>query len=71
MSYPARVFPYFRQQQVPIVEALVVPVNYAGEDLGALWVVSHHPSRQFDREDVRIMANLANFTAVALRLQAR
>jgi GAF domain-containing protein len=53
----------------PIVEVLVVPIAYASEDLGTLWILSHTPQRQFDREDARIMSNLANAAAVALHLQ--
>jgi GAF domain-containing protein len=68
-SYPGRVFTYFEAAQLAIVEGLVVPISYAGEDLGTLWIVSHTEQRKFDREDVRIMSNLANATAVALHMQ--
>lgn len=69
LSHPARVFTYFQGAEPPIVEGLVVPVSYADEDLGTLWIVSHDDVRKFDREDARVMSNLANATAVALHLQ--
>jgi GAF domain-containing protein len=70
LSYPGRVFTYFNAVEPAIVEGLVVPISYASQDLGTLWIVSHTEERKFDREDVRIMSNLANATAVALHLQA-
>jgi GAF domain-containing protein len=69
LSYPGRIFQYFNAVEPPIVEGLVVPVSYAGEDLGTLWILSHEEARKFDGEDVRVMSNLANATAVALHLQ--
>lgn len=69
VSYPGRVFTYFNAVEPPIVEGLIVPIVYAGEELGTLWILSHSPQRKFDREDVRIMSNLANATAVVLHAQ--
>ena len=66
LSYPARLFTYFDGVQPPIVEGLVVPISYSSEDIGTVWIVSHDDGRKFDREDVRIMSNLANATAVVL-----
>jgi GAF domain-containing protein len=70
LSRPGRAFTYFNAVQPPIIEGLIVPISYAGEDLGTLWIVSHDEERKFDREDVRIMSNLANATAVVLHLKA-
>lgn len=64
-SYPARYFTYL--QSIPaIVESLVIPLVAADQPLGAIWIVSHDPQRQFDGEDVRVMTSLADFTAAAL-----
>jgi PAS domain S-box-containing protein len=65
-SYPARYFTNFFSLKPPIVEALIIPLMAANQPLGAIWIVSHDPQRQFDAEDARIMSSLADFTAAAL-----
>jgi DNA-binding CsgD family transcriptional regulator len=67
-AYPGRYFTYMEAVSPPIVEGLVVPLGDAGGSLGTIWIVSHTEQRRFDREDYRIMASLADFTAAALRL---
>src|ERR1700691_477460 len=67
-TYPGRRFPYFNGLDFPIVEALVIPVDLAGEIPGTLWVVSHDDEMKFDAEDARIMTGLAEFTGCALRM---
>jgi signal transduction histidine kinase len=67
-AYPGRRFPYFNGLELPIVEALVIPVDLGGEILGTIWVVSHDEEVKFDSEDARIMIGLAEFTSCALRL---
>jgi two-component system cell cycle sensor histidine kinase/response regulator CckA len=69
LSYPARCFTYFQNIPFEIVEALVLPLRTDEEVLGTIWILSHDPGVQFDSEDVRVMSNLADFTAAALRLQ--
>jgi PAS domain S-box-containing protein len=65
-SYPERHFTQGQAVTFPIVEGLVIPLISATQALGAIWIVSHDSARQFDREDVRILTSLANFTAAAL-----
>jgi signal transduction histidine kinase/ActR/RegA family two-component response regulator len=65
-SYPERYFTYLQQFKPTIVEILVVPLLIANQPLGTIWVVSHDEHRRFDREDLRLMKSLANFTAAAL-----
>jgi RNA polymerase sigma factor (sigma-70 family) len=67
-SYPARFFTYFQEVSTPLVEGLVIPMFADGQPIGAMWIVSHDESRNFDAEDVRIMTSLAGFVAAALRL---
>jgi RNA polymerase sigma factor (sigma-70 family) len=67
-SYPARFFTYFQEVSTPLVEGLVIPMFADGEPIGAMWIVSHDDSRNFDAEDVRIMTSLAGFVAAALRI---
>ncbi len=66
-SVPARYFTYFEREDSPIAEGLVIPFALNGHALGTIWVVTHDESRRFDAEDVRIMTDLAEFTAAALQ----
>jgi len=65
-SYPARYFTYLQSLEPAIIESLVIPLVAADQPLGAIWIVSHDPQRQFDGEDMRVMTSLADFTAAAL-----
>jgi RNA polymerase sigma factor (sigma-70 family) len=67
-SYPARFFTYFQEVSTPLVEGLVIPMFADGQPIGAMWIVSHDESRNFDAEDVRIMTRLAGFVAASLRI---
>jgi hypothetical protein len=64
-SHPERRFTYFRAAGVPFVEGLVLPFSVAGRAVGTLWIVTHDESRRFDREDVRVMTQLAAFAGMA------
>lgn len=64
---PERYFTYLHQSQFPIVEGLVIPICVNDQPLGTLWILSHTEQRQFDREDLRLMASLAGFAAAALQ----
>ncbi|HEY6821228.1 MAG TPA: hypothetical protein VI321_04355 [Burkholderiales bacterium] len=48
-----------------VAEALMVPFSVRASAVGTLWVVSHDPGRQFDREDKRVLLDLARFAAKA------
>jgi PAS domain S-box-containing protein len=63
---PARYFTSIQAIEPAIVEGLVIPLMAANQPLGAIWIASHDPQRQFDAEDLRIMTSLANFTVAAL-----
>jgi PAS domain S-box-containing protein len=65
--YPAR-FPSLQLNSLPLVEALVLPLQTPEGFLGTIWIASHDEQRQFDREDLRMMTSLVNFTAVALQM---
>jgi signal transduction histidine kinase len=66
-SYPAQHFRYLNEVPVPVVEALVIPLNGAGP-AGTIWILSHEEGVAFDSEDVRVMTDLADFTSFALRV---
>lgn len=65
-AYPGQYFAELQATEPLIVEALVIPLIAGNQPLGAIWILSHDPQRQFDAEDVRVMSSLADFTAVAL-----
>jgi signal transduction histidine kinase len=68
-AHPDRRFQYLGKANVPLVEALVIPV-YLGKDRpGTIWIVAHNDEVKFDSEDVRLMTGLAEFTSCALRLK--
>jgi PAS domain S-box-containing protein len=70
-SYPERYFTYFQEANTPIVEELVLPLVTDSDAIGTIWIMTHDAQRHFDAEDVRVMTNLANFTAAALHLRQR
>jgi signal transduction histidine kinase len=67
-AHPERRFQYLGKVNVPLVEALVIPVHLGEDRLGSIWIVSHNEEVKFDSEDVRLMTGLAEFTSCALRL---
>ena len=68
LSRPARVFTYFDDIDVPIVEALIVPLYAAsGVALGTIWI-AHHNDTKFDASDARVMEELVVQLELALKL---
>lgn len=70
-SYPERYFTYLQDPQIPIVEALLLPLIAEDRPLGAIWIMAHDEKRHFDAEDVRLMTSLADFTGAALLVKGR
>ncbi len=64
-SHPERYYTYLNRV-LPMAELLLIPLYADNEGLGTLWVISHDTQRKFDREDVRILTSLADFTAATL-----
>jgi signal transduction histidine kinase len=68
-AYPARRFQYLKENvDVPIVQALVIPVPLGLGAPATIWILAHEEQTDFNAEDVRIMTELADFTGVALGL---
>ncbi|MEG3898031.1 MULTISPECIES: PAS domain S-box protein [unclassified Microcoleus] len=65
---PEKYFTDLQQLELPIAEALVVPLLAANQPLGAIWIVSHEDDRQFDAEDLRIAIALADFAVAAVQI---
>jgi PAS domain S-box-containing protein len=63
--HPERDFPYYNNVTPGVEEALLIPFYVRGEAVGTIWVVAHDTNRRFDREDLRVMTNLAAFAAAA------
>jgi PAS domain S-box-containing protein len=66
--HPEQYFPDLQQLEMPIAEALVLPLLADNQPLGAIWIVSRDGDRQFDAEDLRIAIVLADFAVAALKL---
>lgn len=67
-KYPGRYFQYFDKVEIPIVEALVVPLHIGPHTEGTTWIVAHDEKTKFDSEDARIMNSLAQFVGCSLHL---
>ncbi|MEG4842453.1 PAS domain-containing protein [Microcoleus sp. B9-D4] len=65
---PEQYFTDLQQLELPIAEALVVPLQAENQSLGAIWIVSHDSDRQFDAEDLRIAICLADFAVAAVQI---
>jgi len=49
-----------------VSEGLIVPIETDGVQLGAIWAMSHSKDCRFEREDVRLLTNLAVVAGAAL-----
>ncbi len=65
MADPVRHYPYISQLGVPLREVLLTPFYRRGVPIGTVWVANHGPGRDFDREDLRVVQNLARFASLA------
>ena len=65
MADPARRYLYVSRLGVPLHEVLLAPFFKRDVAIGTVWVASHRPGRDFDREDARIVENLARFASLA------
>ena len=71
MAHPERHFDDLGAGLPPLAETLVVPFAVDGATVGTVWVVAHDGSRSFDREDLRLLASLSEFAAVAFQVLRR
>jgi len=65
MIDPERYFTPLAGLPPRVAEVLLVPFAVKGEVVGTVWAVSHEDSRQFDREDRRVLSNLTVFAGAA------
>jgi signal transduction histidine kinase len=63
--HPEQSFPSVAALGLPCHELLVVPLYADSRPVGTLWVASHGLGRAFDKEDVRLLQGLADFTCAA------
>ena len=68
MSGLDRHFTYFSGVEPSIVEALLIPFHVSGVAVGAIWVISHDLTRQFDAEDARVIQALGEFASAAYQV---
>lgn len=67
MILPERHFTPLTQITPQVAEVLLVPFAVKGELVGTVWAVAHDASRQFDREDRRVLSSLTQFAAEAYK----
>ncbi len=65
MARPERHYGRSVDDMPPLVEILLVPFRLDGVVVGTVWVIAHDGSRQFDREDLRVLTTLSEFASVA------
>ncbi len=70
MADPARHYLYVSQLGVPFHEVLLAPFFKRGVAIGTVWVTTHGPERDFDREDARLLENIARFASLASEVLA-
>jgi signal transduction histidine kinase len=64
-SYPGRYFTYI-ENSWDVVELLLVPWEVGSTIRGTLWAVMQNNSKQFDREDLRMLQMLVLFAGTAV-----
>jgi PAS domain S-box-containing protein len=69
-THVERRYTYFQPVQPCVEEALLVPFYVGGKAVGTLWAVAHDESRQFDREDERLMRSLGKFASSVYQILA-
>jgi signal transduction histidine kinase len=62
MRLPDRAFPALPAEP-RFVETMLIPFHSQGTPIGTVWLVSHTPDRQFDREDERFVLQLSQFAS--------
>jgi two-component sensor histidine kinase len=68
MERPERAYDWIAEAGITVPEVLLVPLTVKGGDaIGTLWLVSPEPGH-FNREHARVMAELAAFAGMALRM---
>lgn len=68
MAKPETAYDWIRDANITVPEVLLVPLAVKGaEAIGTLWLVSSDPGR-FNKEHARVMAELAAFAGMALRM---
>jgi hypothetical protein len=70
MKRPERHFGH-TEDAPPVAEVLLVPFYVREQPVGTVWVVAHDDLRKFDREDERLMSNLARFASLGYELLGR
>jgi signal transduction histidine kinase/CheY-like chemotaxis protein len=63
---PQRHFACLQGGPTSVSEGLIVPIETDGVQLGAIWAMSHSKDCRFEREDVRLLTNLAVVAGAAL-----
>lgn len=61
-KHPERHYSYL-QPISPIAELLLIPMHNGNAWLGTVWVMCHQKRRTFDREDARLMMDLAGLAS--------
>ena len=70
MDRPGRYYDWLNIPDLPVVEALLVPLFVAGrKPFGTLWLMSHD-NKRFDRGDALVLSEMATLLGIALKMIA-
>lgn len=66
MRSPVRFFPCAASFHAPLHTVLLTPFGRSGRLVGTVWVVSHDPRKDFNRDHVRIVEGITTFATSIL-----
>ena len=67
MERPERAYPWISEAGITVPEVLLVPIIVNEDPFGTLWIVAHD-EQHFDAGHAHVMAELAAFAGLALRM---
>jgi len=71
LLHPERHYPYIGELADPVEEVLLFPFHQGDVAVGTIWVAAHSGDRKFDREDARLIADIAQFAGAAVHASAK
>ncbi|MBS0419412.1 MAG: GAF domain-containing sensor histidine kinase [Proteobacteria bacterium] len=71
LLHPERHYPYIGELADPVEEVLLFPFHQGEVAVGTIWVAAHADDRRFDREDARLIADIAQFAGAAVHASAK
>lgn len=71
LLHPERHYPHIGELAEPVEEVLLFPFHQGDVAVGTIWVAAHSNDRRFDREDARLISDIAQFAGAAVHASAK